>query len=44
MSVEVLALTAETARIRADLPEGSRIIALGTHLLAPGMAVRERAP
>lgn len=44
MPVEVLALTAETARIRADLPEGSRVIALGTHLLAPGMAVRERAP
>ncbi|MFO7580025.1 MAG: efflux RND transporter periplasmic adaptor subunit [Nitrosomonas halophila] len=40
--VEVVALTAEQARIRADLPAGTRIIALGTHLLTPGMPVRAR--
>lgn len=42
--VEVIALTFEEAQIRADLPAGSRVIALGTHRLAPGMAVREAAP
>lgn len=41
--VEVLALESEHARIRASLAEGSRIIALGTHLLTPGMAVQEQA-
>lgn len=41
--VEVLSLESEQARIRASLAEGSRIIALGTHLLTPGMDVREQA-
>lgn len=41
--VEVLALESEYARVRAPLAEGGRIIALGTHLLTPGMAVREQA-
>ncbi len=40
--VEVIALDADTAHIRARLEPGSRIVALGTHLLKPGMAVRER--
>lgn len=40
--VEVLSLDSETARIRVDLPPTTHIIALGTHLLTPGMAVRER--
>lgn len=40
--VEVVALTAEQARIRVNLPAGTRIIALGTHLLTPGMPVRVR--
>ncbi|MBW6493651.1 MAG: efflux RND transporter periplasmic adaptor subunit [Burkholderiaceae bacterium] len=41
--VEVLALDAEHAQARVDLPDDAHIIALGTHLLTPGMAVRERA-
>lgn len=40
--VEVVALDHEQARIVADLPPETRIVALGTHLLVPGMAVRER--
>jgi RND family efflux transporter MFP subunit len=40
--VEVVALDAETAHIRAKLAPGSRVVALGTHLLKSGMAVRER--
>lgn len=39
--VEVLALESDQARVRAPIAEGSRIIALGTHLLTPGMAVQE---
>lgn len=39
--VELLALDAEQAHITVDLPPETRIIALGTHLLTPGMAVRE---
>lgn len=44
LAVEVLALEAEHARIQAELPVGTRIVALGTHLLTPGMQVRELAP
>lgn len=40
--VEVTSLDAETALIRVDLPPSAHVIALGTHLLTPGMAVRER--
>lgn len=40
--VTVVGLDAETAHIRARLAPDSRIVALGTHLLEPGMAVRER--
>lgn len=43
LAVEVLALEAEHARIRAPLAPGARIIALGTHLLSPGLAVQERS-
>jgi len=38
--VELLSLDTETALIRVNIPVGSRVIALGTHLLQPGMAVR----
>ncbi len=43
LPVEVLALSQDFARVRAQLAPGSRVIALGTHLLQPGMAVREMA-
>jgi RND family efflux transporter MFP subunit len=39
----IIALAHDSARIEVKLPPGSRIIALGTHLLQPGMAVRELA-
>ncbi len=42
--VEVLALDASHARIRSPLTTGERVVALGTHRLTPGMAVRELAP
>lgn len=41
LPVTVESLDMETVRVRADLAEGSRIISLGTHLLKPGMTVRE---
>ena len=40
--VVVLAGGGETARIRAELPDDARVIAVGTHLLTPGMQVREQ--
>lgn len=43
VAVEILALDAEAARVRGDLKAGDKVIALGTHLLTPGMAVRELA-
>lgn len=42
VAVEVLALERETARIATDLAPGTTLVALGTHLLIPDMAVRER--
>ncbi len=42
--VDVLALEADHARIRSPLSNGDRVIALGTHRLTPGMAVRELSP
>jgi RND family efflux transporter MFP subunit len=42
LPVEVLGLDREQARIRADLPADTAVVALGTHLLSPGMAVREQ--
>lgn len=44
VAVQLISLSKEMARIRADLPVGTRIVALGTHLLKPGMSVRERKP
>jgi RND family efflux transporter MFP subunit len=38
--IRLIQLQAETALIQAQLPEGTAIIALGTHLLQPGMAVK----
>ena len=43
VAVEILALDAEVARVRGGLKVGDKVIALGTHLLTPGMAVRELA-
>ncbi|MEO6699002.1 MAG: efflux RND transporter periplasmic adaptor subunit, partial [Paraperlucidibaca sp.] len=43
MPVLVTLLSSETARIRADFPANTALIVLGTHLLKPGMAVRELA-
>lgn len=39
--VQVLALEGDSARIQATLPAATRVVALGTHLLTPNMAVRE---
>ncbi|MDX3774110.1 efflux RND transporter periplasmic adaptor subunit [Chromatiaceae bacterium AAb-1] len=44
VAVTVLSLSDEKARIQADIQAGTTIIALGTHLLTPGMAVRELQP
>ncbi len=42
--VTVLALGSTHADIRSPLATGDRIVALGTHRLTPGLAVRELAP
>ncbi|KGE05016.1 efflux RND transporter periplasmic adaptor subunit [Pseudohaliea rubra] len=42
--VTVVAVDREEARVRGDLNTGDTVIALGTHLLAPGMRVREQGP
>lgn len=44
LAAQVVTLTGDSAWIRAELSEGSRVIALGAHLLQPGMAVRELPP
>ncbi|MEO1766276.1 efflux RND transporter periplasmic adaptor subunit [Thiobacter aerophilum] len=41
--VTILSMDTEQARVRGDFKPGDRVIALGTHLLTPGMAVRELA-
>jgi hypothetical protein len=41
VTVAVLRLGLETATIRAPLAAGTHVVALGTHLLHAGMAVRE---
>jgi RND family efflux transporter MFP subunit len=41
--VEVISMDKEFAQIRADINADTTIVALGTHLLIPGMAVRELA-
>lgn len=43
LPVEVVRLAPQRALVRADLEPGTRVISLGTHLLMPGRAVRERA-
>lgn len=40
--VNVVSLGIDEARIQGKLTPGSRVISLGTHLLTPGMAVREQ--
>ncbi len=42
--VQVIELGASQARIQSPLAVGDKVVALGTHLLTPGMAVRELAP
>jgi hypothetical protein len=43
LAVEVIDLGEEYAQIRANINATTPIVALGTHLLTPGMAVRELA-
>lgn len=43
VAIKVLSLDKENARIETTLPPESHIIALGTQLLEPGMAVRDKA-
>ena len=40
--VALVAIDTEMARILADLAPDARVVAVGTHLLEPGMRVRER--
>ncbi len=40
VAIQLISVRTETALIRVQLPVGSPVIALGTHLLQPGMAVR----
>lgn len=42
LPVSVVSVAQETARITADLPDDARVVAFGTHLLTPDMAVREQ--
>ena len=42
LAVGVLAVGGETARVTAELPADAHVVAFGTHLLTPGMAVREQ--
>lgn len=41
--VTILSVDLERARVRGNFKPGDKVIALGTHLLTPGMAVRETA-
>ena len=42
--VTVLSMSLETAQITTDLPIGTPVVAMGTHLLDPGQAVQVFAP
>lgn len=42
MSVALVAIDTEMAQILAELPLEARVVAVGTHLLEPGMTVREQ--
>jgi RND family efflux transporter MFP subunit len=44
IAVRVMALSTETAQIQTDLSPGTPVVAMGTHLLQPGMQVRVEAP
>lgn len=44
VSVKVIELGASHARIQSPLAVGDKVVALGTHRLSPGLAVRELAP
>jgi RND family efflux transporter MFP subunit len=41
VDVKVIGMDGERAQISTELPAGTRVVALGTHLLREGMAVRE---
>jgi hypothetical protein len=41
VDVKVIGMDGERAQISTALPAGTRVVALGTHLLREGMAVRE---
>lgn len=41
LPAKIVLLSTETARIQAELSANAKLIVLGTHLLKPGMAVRE---
>lgn len=43
VAVSIVSVNEERARVRGNLKPGDKVIALGTHLLVPGMAVREAA-
>jgi len=43
IKVEVVSITAETAKVQGNLKIEDKVIALGTHLLMPNMAVKELA-
>lgn len=43
VAVTIVSVNEERARVRGNLKPGDKVIALGTHLLVPGMAVREAA-
>ncbi len=42
IAVNVMSLGVDEARVQGNLKADSRVISLGTHLLTPGMAVREQ--
>ncbi len=42
--VTLLSMSRETAQIRTDLPVGTPVVAMGTHVLAPEQAVQVFAP
>ena len=41
--VKLLSMSRETAQIQTELPVGTPVVAMGTHLLEPGMSVRVQA-
>lgn len=42
VAVSIAGLRGDRVQVRTDLPAGSPVIRLGTHLLEPGLSVRER--